>query len=528
MTKLARPTGTQALLLRILEDPGLVAAVQALEPRSLARLIDHVGLEDAGELVALATAEQLERVFDEDLWRGDGPGREERFDAERFGLWLEILLEMGASRAAARIVEMDEDLVTLALSRELLVLDLDEMALRQWTRGARGLPPEDLVDKALESSLSLELDGYLVIGLEPGSWDAVTTLLTALDAEHHGFLTGLLERCAFLSAEHVEDNGGLYEVLTAAEQLESDVAFEREQRREREGFVPPQAAAAFLALARDAAVGDDAITRSHLRALDEAPTGPKRGEATPATGRASAAPLVRLLREADVLPTERPAALLEGPVRPRRSTSGAGLRAALLELREERPELVGRRVRELGYLANTLVSGCRFRGRALRPVEAAEAALATCELGLLERLRAEGDAPASPGGALARHGLVRLFGVGWRVLHRQVQLPAARALDEALASFLRRTEAPLDDWTRGALAELRASLHRHLGEGAPWRARERLDLLGVVVDAELLEALQALLDELPSFEGAFISTRADVERVEAFLRERVSALPGGR
>jgi len=49
-----RAPGPQQLLARILDEPELVRAVQALEPRALGRLIDHVGLEDAGELVALA------------------------------------------------------------------------------------------------------------------------------------------------------------------------------------------------------------------------------------------------------------------------------------------------------------------------------------------------------------------------------------------------------------------------------------------------------------------------------------------
>jgi hypothetical protein len=52
------------LLARIFEQPGLVAAVQALPPAVLSKLIAHVDLEDAGEIVALATTEQLERVFE--------------------------------------------------------------------------------------------------------------------------------------------------------------------------------------------------------------------------------------------------------------------------------------------------------------------------------------------------------------------------------------------------------------------------------------------------------------------------------
>ena len=66
----------------------------------LHRVIQRCGLEDCGELVALATPDQLAAVFDLDLWRAGRPGLDEQFDADRFGLWLEVLMESGASVAA--------------------------------------------------------------------------------------------------------------------------------------------------------------------------------------------------------------------------------------------------------------------------------------------------------------------------------------------------------------------------------------------------------------------------------------------
>ena len=60
MTSLSRhhvspPT---TLLLRILERPGLVAAVRELPGAVLGKLIDRIGLEDAGDLVVLASTTQ--------------------------------------------------------------------------------------------------------------------------------------------------------------------------------------------------------------------------------------------------------------------------------------------------------------------------------------------------------------------------------------------------------------------------------------------------------------------------------------
>src|SRR5690242_10500602 len=90
-----RAARTSALVGRILENPQLVGAVRALPPAALGQLVEQIGLEDAGELVALASTEQLAHLFDEDLWRAERAGDDPRFDARRFGVWLEILLEAG-------------------------------------------------------------------------------------------------------------------------------------------------------------------------------------------------------------------------------------------------------------------------------------------------------------------------------------------------------------------------------------------------------------------------------------------------
>jgi hypothetical protein len=93
---LTAPTASvRHVLSRILDEPALVAEVRALPPAALTKLIDHVGLEDAGEIVALATTEQIANVFDEDLWT-----RNDTFDADRFVVWLEVLLEAGPAVAA--------------------------------------------------------------------------------------------------------------------------------------------------------------------------------------------------------------------------------------------------------------------------------------------------------------------------------------------------------------------------------------------------------------------------------------------
>jgi hypothetical protein len=130
MTSLSRsrvPSSTN-LLLRILERPALVAAVRELPGAVLGKLIQRVGLEDAGELVALATTEQLERVFDDDLWHAERAGGDETFRPERFALWLRVMLDAGEELLAERLSELPVELLALAVHRLVLVLDMDVLA----------------------------------------------------------------------------------------------------------------------------------------------------------------------------------------------------------------------------------------------------------------------------------------------------------------------------------------------------------------------------------------------------------------
>ena len=128
MTSLSRDSRrhvspSTTLLLRILERPGLVAAVRDLPAPVLGKLIDRIGLEDAGELVALASTAQLERIFDDDLWRAEAAGGDETFRPERFALWLRVMLEGGEALLVRRLCELPQDLLALAVHRLVLVLD---------------------------------------------------------------------------------------------------------------------------------------------------------------------------------------------------------------------------------------------------------------------------------------------------------------------------------------------------------------------------------------------------------------------
>src|SRR5512144_2268256 len=109
---------------RLLDIPHLPVIVPRLQPELLHRVIQHYGLEDCAELIALATPAQIAGMLDVDLWKSRGASTEEAFDVERFGQWLVVLVEAGVAVAAEKLTGIDLDLVVTGLSHHVSAFDL--------------------------------------------------------------------------------------------------------------------------------------------------------------------------------------------------------------------------------------------------------------------------------------------------------------------------------------------------------------------------------------------------------------------
>jgi len=417
----------------VLETPELPTQIQALPGPVLGKLIDHVGLEDAAELVALATTEQLAQIFDEDLWHSARPGEDERFDADRFLLWLQIMLEAGERFVAERLAELPQDLVTLAFQRHLLVLSED--ALR--AELTAGDDEAEGAEKAFESCLSEEIDEYQLIWRGGDGWDDVLSALLAFDRDHHSLCQDVLERCAQLSQEYIEDNGGLYEVLSSDQMLENDLAAERESRRAERGYVAPSAAAAFLRLARrplaNVAVPPerDALTRAYFRELARSPAAP--ATTTPPSRRQD---LARLLEVSGITrDAATPPLLVSGD----RGREMPLLMSALQRLATDAPAAFSERSEELAYLSNVLVAGAAIDGRRLRPLEAVEHAIAAVSFGLW--LVAGEPSPSAE--TAARHLAQQPCDALLRLAFAKAAAPALRVKPKSPAKDLARVRALL-------------------------------------------------------------------------------------
>lgn len=439
--RLARPSSISALQLldRILGQSALTQALRELPGPALAKLVDHVGLEDSGELLALASTEQLQQVMDHDLWRAQQPGQDETFRADRVAIWLTLMVDAGDAFVAAKLAELPEEIVMLALHRSILVVDIDQLGLEMSGRQR----DVDLLEKALESCLYHEFEEYRVIARRDEGWDAVLSALLALDQHDHALLQRILSRCCHASMEVIEESGGLYEVLSSGEMLESDAAADRQDRRARKGYVSPADARAFLALAQQtplskivAATTRDPITAAYFREL-ELPRRPaggaskasRRGKGASATSTAQAergtvAQLVGLLKQAGLYEGQQSRALLPagpGDGAPRGATL---IQQALAQLAQRDIEAHGQRVEELTYLANVVVAGCGQQGKPFPLDGAVDATLAICTLGL-ELVLAQQPSAKQAGPredaamrVLQREGADKLFRLGWHLMHR--------------------------------------------------------------------------------------------------------------
>src|SRR4030095_7669476 len=180
------------LLERLLNAPDLATIVPQLQPEILHRVIQICGLEDCAEFVALTTPEQLTRVLDVDIWRAR-PGADDELDVDRFGVWLEVLMQSRGSVAAQKLAGLDIELVTAGFARHPSVFD--RAAVSSYTT----LDGELVQGRVLNREPVLEIGGYVVEARQTSAWDTIADLLAFLSLEHPQYFHRLMRGCVRLS-----------------------------------------------------------------------------------------------------------------------------------------------------------------------------------------------------------------------------------------------------------------------------------------------------------------------------------------
>jgi Family of unknown function (DUF6178) len=548
-------------LARLLETPALARVVPHLPPETLHQLTRHSGLEACGALVTSATPAQLASLLDLDLWRPARPGRDGQFDVDRFGEWLEVLVDTGNSVAARTVAALDKNVVVAGLSRYVRVfdrgifeptaqsddepmdrheamregdvMDVDE-AKQAESMHAGDAPKHDSSGDWLEC----EVGGYIVRARRADAWDAIVALLVALEAEHDNYFHDVMQGCRRLSNSRPEIDG-LDDLLRAPEQHLHDVAIERERRRSQQGYATPADARAFLQMARQpkytrsgasvtGSLEVNPTVTAYFRAAFTSP--PTASRSTTVHVDATVVPesisaVIELLTEAGLMP-KRPRALLEAADPDPQTVGLTRVRRLMEYVRDTDDTAYLTRSRELAFVANTLLAGCSIQSRPFTPEEASDAAASICNLGL-EYWPARWPSVTSQDASsphphdTANH--LRQGSGGQAATPRDGFPPDSFLIDHDLVTAFevgwsvlhqdvsvfvaQQLISTLDDFhcvdrdIRRELVALRRKLVEQRDAGTPWLARGAADVLAMF-DATAWISVLGLLDECPVLPAA--------------------------
>lgn len=547
---------SKQLLKTLTDSPALPQFVRTLKAPVLKRLIDRVGLRDAGALIGLTTAGQMREIFEVALWESLVPGQAERLRPERFLEWLDAMLDVSPVFAAQRLIELGDTFLVLNLAPLITAID----------RGVASGHQEEscacVLCQLAEREAPFEMIGdYIVVGTHDDEWEAVRTTLVELEGEDAEFLYRVLARCS--SAATMRD------FAPDTQPLLDDETHEREQRRARGGFVTPELAAMFLKIARQASREELVAQRDYdpiaKRYFDQLAAG---ATSTPAVAvpadreTAAQAPdedifeavaisgehlraLQGALVDAEIIADQRQA-LLTGPQGSREPN--LELQVRLDRLLETRPGVFAARLSELVLLANVLMSGSWYQGARFTEAEAAEAALACANLGM-DWLLTQHHPNSTTGRAELidtiledRPGLVRLFQIGWNLIQRLPRC-SADALLAALRADHVRDQLKRKRWM---LDEIESALSdpdivELIEQGEFADVGDNLVLLSLVLDTRACQCLRTLISDFPRYPmqlnigfpaevgrgarhpqtsaSSHLGTLAQLHRVEVFLRD---------
>jgi hypothetical protein len=530
-------TVSQTRLLRnIVDDPALPVVLGHMQPKTLARLVDRVGLNDAAELMALVPTRNLLRALDEAVWKSPRPGASEVFDATEFISWLQVWIEVGELFLAERLAAISNDYLAMCLSSVLLVdggsssglaVDAAELSAISEEAGYSDRPKTDCY----------AIYGHIVV--RPAYEDDWEILRAALDALWLHAPDRLLYLLGTLGSAESMLNSELRRIS-----LNLDVAFERESYRERRGYVSPMGARALLTSASTTNIDDllmmsgyDSETRRFLSGLEIEPADKNPIEKTNTSDRADAEP-TESRYEGDELVSVSPSQdqiktlslLLENeeiiePLRVESLSSNSQEKQPVLaellnRLEHDNLEAFQQRARELAYLATVLMAGSSLESQPFTAGHARDAAFATCNIGLefLQSRRAALKLDMEP-------GLIRLFLIGWQFLGtlRDRVIAAIEASFTDLESTPRLKNSP---WLRNeakiGIRDLQNAVEQHQFADA----RDAVIFLSIVFNATACRAIAPLLDHLPHFatmveqrnkQPRWIESIADLDQARSLL-----------
>jgi hypothetical protein len=501
----------KVVLRSIADNPALPAVLRHMQPKTLVRLVDRVGLNDAAELMALAPTRNLLRALDEAVWKSPTPGARPVFDPAEFIHWLQVWNEVGEPFVAERLAAINDEYLAMCLSSVLLV------------DGSSGKGFAGDMSEYAENSHAPEDPGYtdgpkpdcyaiyghfLVRAAFEDDWEIIRAALDALWCHAP-------DRLIHVLGSLVNSESMLYSAGRRTS-LNRDVAFERERHLERRGYVSQTGARAFLASISVATTQEllmmsvyDNETHRFLTGIENHDTGQHPIEAVTATDGADddllqtqneASEIVstlasqeqiralRLLLENELIAESKPFESLPSNRPPKRR---AVLAEILHLLEDENQEAFQQRTRELAYLATVLMAGSSLEGQPFTGADARDAALATCNLGV-EFIQSSQTALKLD----TEPGLIRPFLIGWQFLDTvrdRVIDSIQRSLTDLETPQKPRNLRWLHDEARIGMRDLRKAVEQHQFADI----RDAMTFLSIVFDAAACQEIAPLLDHLP-------------------------------
>jgi hypothetical protein len=501
-----------------------------MQPKTLARLVDRVGLNDAAELMALVPARNLLKALDEAIWKSPLPGASEVFNATGFISWLQVWIEVGELFLAERLAAISDDYLAMCLSFVLLVDCGSSRGFADDTAelSANSQTPEEVGYGDLPTTDCHAIYGdFLLRPAFEDDWEVIKTALDALWLHAPDRLLQLLGTLG--SAESMLNSEG------RRISLNLDLAFERESYRERRGYVGPTGARAFLTSASTTKTEDllmmsgyDNETRRFLSEIEIEPADKNPIERTNTADRADDVPIESRYEGNELIfvsPSQDQikalSLLLENEqiIEPLRVESLPSnnqeekqpvLAELLNRLEHANLEAFQQRTRELAYLATVLMAGSSLESQPFTADHARDAALATCNLGL-EFIQSRQTALKLD----MEPGLIRLFLIGWQLLGtlRDHVIDAIQASFIELETTPRLTNSP---WLRNeaqiGIRDLQSAVEQHqLAD-----ARDAVTFLSIVFNATACRAIAPMLDHLPHF--AMIVERLSSEKTPRWIQ----------
>jgi hypothetical protein len=531
----AAPASAKALVDSMLSSESLPALVEQMAPAALARLVDDLGIEDSGALVVHATETQLVHLLDATIWSGAQPGAPETLSVENLLRWLAVWEDNGIT--SDKLYELGEDFCALAFSRLVIVADSD-------------------LSERVDDEFTRSIGTYILRSRVDDEWDVVQASLSSLWDDFPDYAEAVFGRLAFRHS--ILSISGENDVAAV---LDADASYDRDRKREAQGYVTSLMAGTFLrstaATELDLLAAEeqyDLSTSEYFRRHQAEAQAVERAEAEKRAASSDDVDLDDEL-ELDELEAELEAYELAAAEPPKLLAAPAEVQArqpirdALRELQgsEERFEQYGE---ELAYLANLVMAGTSRDGEYLSEAQAAEIVMASCNLGGSYLLWIEfGDDEDITGYMdllAAESGLIRLFRVGWHLLARvplQTVTRLGRLIDdsatrEALAQrpmVLGEVEALLSD--NQLLEQVRGEQFAD--------ARETVGLLTILLEPGTVHALCELVDATPRLSSEIerpspgaefdvstakarnIDSMADLMSIDGFLKSLAERIRGG-